>query len=150
MNTFWARLIATDEGWAAMVLRLALGIVMFPHGAQKLLGWWGGHGFSATMSFMTQQMGLPAVIGFLVIVIEFFGSLALIAGFLTRLAALGVGVEMIGAVATVHAKFGFFMNWTGQKAGEGFEYHILVVAMAIALLILGAGRWSMDRALSRA
>jgi len=149
MSMFWARLIATDEGWAAMVLRLALGIVMFPHGAQKLLGWWGGQGFSATMSSMTQQAGLPAVIVLLVIVVEFFGSLALIAGFLTRLAALGFGVEMIGAVATVHAKFGFFMNWTGQKAGEGFEYHILVVAMAIALLILGAGRWSVDRALSK-
>jgi len=149
VNTFWKRLLATGDGWAPMALRLTLGIVMFPHGAQKLLGWWGGHGFSATMSFMTEQMGLPAVIVFLVIVIEFFGSLALITGVLTRLAALGIGVEMIGAVATVHAKFGFFMNWTGQKAGEGFEFHILVLGMVIALLILGAGRWSLDRALSR-
>ncbi len=149
MTTFWNRLLATDDGWAPLLLRLALGIVMFPHGAQKMLGWWGGSGFSGTMGFMTEKMGLPTLIVFLVIMIEFFGSLALIAGVMTRLAALGIGVEMLGAVATVHASNGFFMNWTGQQAGEGFEYHILVLGIVAALVILGAGRWSLDRALSR-
>ncbi len=149
MNTFWKRLIATDDGWAPLLLRLTLGVVMFAHGAQKMLGWFGGNGFEATMGYMTGQMGLPAVIVFLVIMIEFFGSLALIAGVLARLAALGIGVEMLGAIATVHAQNGFFMNWTGQQAGEGFEYHILVLGIVAALLVLGAGRWSIDRALSR-
>ena len=149
MSTLWNRLLATDDGWAPLMLRLALGIVMFPHGAQKMLGWFGGNGFEATMGFMTEKMGLPALIVFLVIVIEFFGSLALIAGVLTRVAALAVGVEMIGAIATVHAQNGFFMNWTGQQAGEGFEYHILLLGIVAALLVLGAGRWSVDRALSQ-
>lgn len=140
------KLLATREDVLPLVLRVALGMVMFPHGAQKLLGWFGGGGFGATMQGMT-GMGLPAVIVFLVIVAEFFGSLGLISGFLTRLSALGITAVMLGAIATVHSKVGFFMNWSGTQAGEGFEYHLLVIGIAIALMIRGGGLFSVDRAL---
>lgn len=142
------KLMTTDDGWAPLVLRLTLGVVIFPHGAQKLLGWFGGYGFEGTMGYFTQQIGLPYLLGLLVILIEFFGSLALVVGALTRLAALGIGAVMIGAIATVHAGNGFFMNWSGQQAGEGFEYHLLVLGIVLALLVAGAGRWSVDRAIS--
>ncbi len=140
------KLLATSDDVLPLVLRLTLGIVMFPHGAQKMLGWFGGGGFSATMQGMT-GMGLPSVIVFLVIIAEFLGSLGLIAGFLTRLSALGILSVMLGAVATVHVKFGFFMNWAGKQPDEGFEYHLLAIGIAIALLIRGGGKLSVDRAL---
>jgi len=140
------KLMQTDDDAGMLIVRLALGIVMFPHGAQKLLGWFGGGGYTATMQGMSQM--LPAVIVFLVIFCEFFGSLSLIAGFLGRLGALGVLCVMVGAVLTVHLHNGFFMNWGGKQAGEGFEYHILAVGIALAILIKGSGRFSIDRALS--
>lgn len=140
------KLFATNGDVLPLILRLTLGLVIFPHGAQKLLGWFGGGGFSATMQGMT-GMGLPSVIVFLVIVAEFFGALGLITGFLTRFSAFGIATVMLGAVATVHAKFGFFMNWMGQQQGEGFEYHLLVIGIAIALMIRGGGALSVDRAL---
>ncbi len=140
------KLLATNDDILQLILRLTLGIVIFPHGAQKLLGWFGGYGFSATMKAMT-DMGLPAVIVFLVIVAEFFGSLGLITGFLTRFSAFGISVVMLGAIFTVHAKVGFFMNWFGQQQGEGFEYHLLVLGIALALMIRGGGRLSVDGAL---
>lgn len=140
------KLLATNNDVLPLILRLTLGLVMFPHGAQKLLGWFGGAGFSATMHGMT-GMGLPGVIVFLVIVAEFFGALGLITGFLTRFSAFGIATVMFGAVATVHARFGFFMNWFGQQQGEGFEYHLLVIGIAIALMIRGGGLLSVDRAL---
>lgn len=140
------KLLATNTDILQLILRLTLGIVMFPHGAQKLLGWFGGGGFSATMQGMT-GMGLPSVIVFLVIVAEFFGSLGLITGFLTRFSAFGIAIVMLGAVATVHAKVGFFMNWMGQQQGEGFEYHLLVLGIALALMIRGGGAYSVDGAL---
>ncbi|HZT83138.1 MAG TPA: DoxX family protein [Gemmataceae bacterium] len=135
----------TDEAWSSLILRVALGLVMFPHGAQKLLGWFGGHGFSGTMGFFTETMHLPAVVAFLVIVAESFGSLALILGLLTRFTAASFIVIMLGAIVTVHLPFGFFMNWFGQQQGEGFEYHLLVIGMGLALAVAGAGRWSVDR-----
>lgn len=140
------KLLATNDDILQLILRLTLGIVIFPHRAQKLLGWFGGGGFSATMQGMT-SMGLPAVIVFLVIVAEFFGSLGLITGFLTRFSAFGISMVMLGAIFTVHAKVGFFMNWMGQQQGEGFEYHLLVLGIALALMIRGGGCFSIDRAL---
>jgi len=142
------RLMWTDDNLVGLILRLTLGIVFFPHGAQKMLGWFGGYGFSGTMAGMT-KMGLPAVIVFLVILIEFFGSLALILGFLSRLAAIGIGIVMLGAIFTVHLHNGFFMNWSQQAGkGEGFEYHLLVLGIVLALLVTGSGHWSIDRSLS--
>lgn len=136
---------AADNGWAGLILRLTLGLVMFPHGAQKLLGWFGGFGFSGTMGFFTGTMHLPWIIAFLVIMGEFFGSLALIAGFFSRFVAVSFVIIMVGAIATSHLPHGFFMNWSGQQQGEGYEYHLLVIGMSLALMLTGAGRWSVDR-----
>jgi putative oxidoreductase len=142
-------LIRTDSDIAPLILRLTLGIVMFPHGAQKVLGWFGGYGFDGTMQFFTATLGIPWIIALLVIIAEFFGSLALIAGFLTRFSAFGIGSVMLGAIAMVHWQHGFFMNWTGQQAGEGFEFHLLAIGIAIALMIKGGGAASADSELAR-
>lgn len=143
-----AALFRTDRSAALAVARLALGLVLLPHGAQKALGWFGGAGFSGTMEGLT-SMGLPAVIAFLVIFIEFIGAIALIAGAAGRLVALGVGAVMVGAIAIAHGQFGFFMNWYGNQKGEGFEYHLLVIGLAAAVFIGGSGAWSVDRLLLR-
>jgi len=141
-------LFQTDDGWAGLILRLTLGFVMFPHGAQKLLGWFGGFGFDGTMGFFTQKMGLPWLIALLIIIGESFGSLALLAGLLTRFTAASLAVIMFGAITLVHLPHGFFMNWFGQQKGEGFEYHLLVIGIAAALLVTGGGKWSIDRELA--
>lgn len=138
-------LFSTDDSWAGAILRLTLGLVMLPHGAQKLLGMFGGVGFDGTMGYFTQKMGLPWIIGFLVIMGEFFGSLGLLAGLLTRFTAASFIVSMLGAIVTVHLPVGFFMNWSGQQQGEGYEYHLLVIGLAAALLVTGAGRGSVDK-----
>ena len=142
-------LFQTDESWTCLVLRVALGVVMFPHGAQKLLGWFAGPGFSQTMDSFTVHMHIPAVFAFLVICAESFGAVGLVLGLFTRLAAFGLMCDMLGAIALVHWKNGFFMNWTGKQAGEGFEYHLLAVAISLAVMMKGAGRWSVDRALAK-
>jgi len=138
----------TDDSWSGLILRVTLGVVMFPHGAQKLLGWFGGPGFSGALSGFT-NMQIPAPLAILVILGESFGAVALILGLFTRLAAFGILSNMLGAIALVHWKFGFFMNWAGKQPGEGFEYHLLAIAISIAILIGGAGRWSVDRAIDR-
>jgi putative oxidoreductase len=148
MSSLATRCMVTGDSWAPLPLRLALGVVFFAHGSQKLLGWFGGPGFSGAMGYLTRMEGLPWIIGLLVIVIEFFGGLAVLLGLLTRPTVFAIGVEMVGAILKVHAANGFFMNWSGRQAGEGFEFHLLVIAMVLALLVLGGGRWSVDRALA--
>lgn len=143
------RLFATDDGWTGIVLRVGLAVVMFPHGAQKLLGWFGGPGLTTTMTVFTSGMHLPAFVAALVIAVEVAGPVGLFVGALTRIAALGIACEMVGAVALVHWPNGFFMNWMGKQAGEGFEYHILMITIAVAIMITGAGRWSVDRAVQK-
>jgi putative oxidoreductase len=143
------KLFATHDSWSLLILRVTLGVVMFPHGAQKLLGWYGGYGFSGTMDMFTNKMGIPAALAFLVIMTEFFGSLGLILGFLTRVAAFGVFCIMVVAVAMVHWPNGFFMNWSGKQAGEGFEYHLLAIGIALVLMIYGAGKGSVDQGVAR-
>lgn len=140
-------LVTNPNDAVLLFLRLSLGLIMFLHGAQKLLGWFGGFGFGGTMDFFTHTMSLPWLIGFLVIVIEFFGSLALIAGAATRLMALGITAIMVGAVVTSHLQHGFFMNWYANQQGEGFEYHLLVIALAVALIVRGGGKLSVDSAI---
>jgi len=142
------RLMSTSNDVALTTLRLVLGVVFFAHGAQKMLGWFGGYGFHGTMGFL-EHVGLPAPLALLVICTEFFGGLGLIVGLLTRIAALGIGVEMTVAIFMVHLPNGFFMNWAGNQKGEGFEYHLLAIATAAALLLRGAGAFSGDRALSK-
>ena len=144
------KLLVTDENTATVILRLVLGVVFFAHGSQKMLGWFGGYGFSGTMAYFTGPAHIPAVFAFLAIVAEFFGGLGLIFGLLTRVAAFGISVNMLVAIAAVHGPFGFFMNWTGTQKGEGFEYHLLVLAMTAFLMIRGAGAFSLDRALTAA
>lgn len=144
------KLFATDDNTATAILRLVLGVVFFAHGAQKMLGWFGGFGFSGTMGYFTSAMHIPAPLALLAIAAEFFGGLGLILGFLTRIAALGIATNMVVAIATVHSEFGFFMNWAGRQKGEGFEYHLLVLSMTAFLMIRGAGAFSIDRAIAMA
>ena len=144
----FGRLLKTDGDTATAILRLALGVVFFAHGAQKMLGWFGGYGFPATMGAFTKMMHIPAPLAFLAIAAEFFGGIGLIVGLLTRVAALGIWVNMVVAIGMVHRSFGFFMNWSGTQKGEGVEYHLLVLAMALFLMIRGAGAFSLDRAIS--
>jgi putative oxidoreductase len=142
------RLMNTSNDVSLTTLRVVLGTVFFAHGAQKMLGWFGGYGFHGTMGFF-EHMGMPAPVALLIICTEFFGGLGLIVGLLTRIAALGIGVEMIGAIFLVHLQNGFFMNWFGTQKGEGIEYHLLAIAVAAVLLLRGAGAFSADRALSK-
>jgi len=145
------KLLATNSANnSALIARLALGIVVFPHGAQKLLGWFGGYGFEGTMGFLTGTAGLPSVVALLVILVEFFGSLFLIAGFATRLAAIGIIGNFLGVVLTSHLHNGFFMNWYAQaNKGEGVEFFILLFGLGIISLISGGGRASIDAAITR-
>src|SRR5262249_33849708 len=131
------------------ILRLVLGVVFFAHGAQKMLGWFGGYGFTGTMGFFTNMMHIPGAFAFLAIAAEFFGGLGLILGFLTRIAACGSWSNLVVAAALVHSHIGFCMNWTGAQKGEGYEYHLLVLAITIVLIIRGAGAASLDRLVSR-
>lgn len=142
-----AALLGTSNDVTLTLLRLTLGLIMLPHGLQKTIGLFGGYGFQGTMGFFT-SMGIPAVLAFLAIAAESAGAIALIAGFGTRIAAFGVGTVMAVAVLTVHRANGFFMNWYGNQKGEGFEYHLLAIGIALALIIRGAGRFSVDRAIA--
>jgi len=143
------KILSTQEDLAAFILRLTLGGVFFPHGVQKALGWFGGYGLSATLASFTDKMHIPLVFAILAVAAEFLGAIALILGFFTRLAALGIAVVMIVAIYMVHGANGFFMNWFGAQKGEGIEYHILAIGIAVALMIKGAGSFSIDKKLSK-
>ncbi|HWP92165.1 MAG TPA: DoxX family protein [Thermodesulfobacteriota bacterium] len=143
MNKFFQ----TEDDLSVLIARLFLGVVILPHGLQKLLGMFGGFGFSATVDFFVNS-GVPAAIAFLIIIGESFGAVGLIIGFLSRLAALGITLIMLGAIFLVHLPNGFFMNWSGNQPGEGFEYHLLAIGLALVVLIKGGGKWSVDRAIS--
>lgn len=134
----------TNNDWTGLLLRLTIGIVIFPHGAQKLLGWFGGYGFSGTMNFFTATVGLPWVIGFLVILLEFFGSLLLLFGLGSRIIAASMIVLSIGIIFTSHIHNGFFMNWFGNQKGEGYEYFLFLIGLSAALLLNGSGKLSLD------
>ena len=143
------RVMATDDAAAPAVARVALAALIFPHGAQHALGWFGGYGFGGTFQWMTATLGFPAPLAALAILVELLAPIALLAGLGGRLAALGLVGLMAGAIST-HAGSGFFMNWFGQlKAGsEGFEYHLVVIALAAVVVIAGSGALSLDRRLS--
>jgi putative oxidoreductase len=142
-------LLQTDSGVAGLVLRITLAVVMFPHGAQKALGWFGGHGFKGTVKHFTDS-GIPTVFAFLAIAAEFLGPIGLAVGLLTRVAAFGIACVMLVAIITVHWPHGFFINWSGNQTGEGIEYHLLALGIAITLMIVGGGIWSLDGALASA
>jgi putative oxidoreductase len=143
------KIIDTTDDYTLTASRLVLGIVFFAHGAQKVLGWFGGYGYNGTMGFFTTQMGIPAPLAFLAIAAEFLGGLGLIFGLLGRIAAFGIIANMVVAILMVHAQFGLFMNWAGSQKGEGFEYHLLAIALGLAILIKGSGAFSLDRMISQ-
>lgn len=140
-------LFKTNSDWVLAVARIVLGVILFAHGAQKLLGWFGGPGFANTVQALTTYVKLPRPVAVLVICTEFFGGLGLILGLLSRLAALGILVTMLGAIVTVHYAYGLFMNWMGDKKGHGVEYHLLVIALSLVVIIKGAGAFSLDGAI---
>jgi putative oxidoreductase len=142
------KILATTNDATLTLMRLILGIVFFAHGAQKLLGWFGGYGFSGTMGFLTSMMHIPAPFAFLAIMAEFLGGLGLILGLLARIAAFGITVNMVVAILLVHIHNGMFMNWGSNQKGEGFEYHLLAIALLIAIMARGAGAFSVDGALA--
>jgi len=143
------KILNTLNDFMLTIVRVTLGLTMFAHGAQKMLGWFGGYGFSGTMGFFTHQMGIPAPLAFLAIAAEFFGGLGLIFGLLGRVAAFGVIINMIVAAILVHIPNGFFMNWFANQKGEGFEYHLLAIALGLTILVKGSGAFSIDRLVSR-
>lgn len=143
----FAKLLRTRNDWTLTLIRVVAGGVMLPHGMQKMFGWFGGAGFTGTIHNFGQR-GFPAPLVFLVIMAEFFGSLGLILGCLSRIAAFGLAVDMSVAAITTTSHFGMFINWAGKQKGEGMEFQFLMVGMALAILFAGAGAFSVDRALS--
>ncbi|TMM51983.1 DoxX family protein [Maribacter algarum] len=144
MKNSFKKLVTTHPNLGYSIARLTLGLVLFPHGAQKLLGFFGGYGYSATIEMFTTQMGLPSIVAFSVIMIEFFGSISLILGLFSRFWALSLIGMFSGIIFTTQLEHGFFMNWFGNQAGEGFEYSLLVIGLALTILINGSGKWSID------
>ncbi|MGJ4786683.1 DoxX family protein [Leptospira koniambonensis] len=141
------KILKTDSDITSLILRVTLAVVMFPHGAQKVLGWYGGYGFSGTYAFLTGA-GFPGFLVILLFIAEFLGPIGLLSGLLTRVAAAGIAVAMTVAILP-HAEHGFFMNWAGSQKGEGFEFHLLMVAISLALVIKGGGKFSADGAISK-
>lgn len=148
MKQLVLKLLKTKPNIGFGITRLTLGLVMFPHGTQKLLGAFGGYGYSATMHSFTEQMGLPILVAFSIIMIEFFGSLFLILGLLSRFWALALTGMFVGIIYTTQWQHGFFMNWFGNQAGEGYEYSLLIIGLAFATLVNGSGKWSLDQLIS--
>lgn len=142
-------IVRTTPDLALFLIRLLLAVVIWPHGAQKALGWFGGYGYQGTMQFFTRTMGIPAPLAFLAIAAEFAGPVALALGLFGRVAAFGIAAVMVVAVLTSHLSNGFFMNWFGAQKGEGFEFHILAVAIAAAVMVGGSGAFSLDYHLFR-
>lgn len=135
----------TPSDWSIAIVRIVLGIIFFAHGAQKLLGWYGGPGLVQSMQTFTEHLHLPAALAFLVIAGEFLGGIGLIVGLFTRPAALFIALTMVGAIAMVHLRHGLFLNWFGDKEGHGIEYHLLVIALSLVVIVKGAGAFSLDR-----
>ncbi|MGY3794881.1 DoxX family protein [uncultured Aquimarina sp.] len=149
MKNLVNKLLTTDPNIGFSIARLTLGVVIFPHGAQKLLGLFGGYGYSATMESLTTQMGLPSIVAGAVIIIEFFGSISLLLGICSRFWALALAGMFTGIIVTTQLEHGFFMNWFGNQAGEGYEYSLLIIGLALSIVINGSGKWSVDHLISK-
>ncbi len=140
-------ILGSNGDWVITMARIVLGVVFFAHGAQKALGWFGGAGLDNTVRGFKEHLQIPAPLALLSVAAEFLGGLGLIVGLLSRVAAMGIAVVMLVAVLAVHWKFGFFMNWYGDKQGQGIEYHILVLVLALVVMIKGGGAFSLDQVL---
>jgi len=138
--------LQTEDDRIVAVARVVLALVMLPHGLQKALGWFGGAGFAETVGWFTDALGMPWLLAVAAVVAESAGALALLVGACGRVAAAGIAANMVGAVAMVHAPLGLFMNWDGTLQGEGFEFHLLAIALAVVVVARGSGAWSIDRA----
>lgn len=138
------KIFATDSSWIPTFARIVLGIIFFAHGSQKTLGWFGGPGLKQTLRTLKEYLGLPTIVALAAVGAEFFGGVALILGFLGRISALGIAVNMLAAIVMVHGKYGLFMNWFGDRKGHGIEYHLLVIALAFVVIAQGAGAFSLD------
>ena len=143
------KIVNTNNDFLLTILRLVLGVIFLCHGGQKVLGWFGGTTFGDSMKMFTQGMHIPVVFAFLAIMAEFAGGIGLIVGFLGRIAAFGIICNMIVAIYMFHYQAGLFMNWSGKQQGEGYEYHLLAIAVGLAILVKGSGALSVDRALTR-
>lgn len=141
-------LLATDNSYSWLILRVVLGVVILAHGLQKTFSWFGGHGWDNSMNYFTGHVGLPSALAAFVILIESLGAFFLIIGFAGRINAFLLGVVMLGAFFVDHRHNGFYMNWYGNQKGEGFEYDLLVWAIAAVLTVNGSGRFSIDQMLS--
>lgn len=142
-------ILFTNDHISGLILRLTLGLVILPHGLQLLLGWFGGYGFSGSMSYFTEAAGLPWIVAFLVIMLQSIGALLILAGAGVRLMAFAYIIMFFGMIVTAHADYGFFMNWDGSQKGEGYEYHLLVMGLAALLLLNGSGKFSFDYMVSK-
>jgi putative oxidoreductase len=140
-------LLSTDADWTLTIIRTLMGVVFFAHGAQKLLGWYGGPGLKQTMRTMHDYLGLPLPLAFAAVATEFFGGVGLIVGLLSRVAAVGIGVTMLSAIVMIHGRNGLFMDWYGARKNHGYEYHLLAIALAVVLVMKGSGALSLDRVL---
>jgi len=138
------KIFNTNNDLTGLITRLTLGLILFPHGAQKMFGMFGGYGFSGTMNFFTGTLHLPSIIGFLVIIIEFVGALCLIAGFASRVWSVLTIILFVSIIFSSHIDNGFFMNWLGNQKGEGYEYHLLIIGLSLATLVNGSGKYSVD------
>ncbi len=139
-------LFGTYPSWSLLIVRVVLGVIFFAHGAQKVFGWFGGHGLQGTIGYFQQALRIPPALTVLAALTECFGGLAMVVGLLSRLAALGLIAVMLVAMAKVHWPHGFFLNWSLQPGkGHGFEMNLALIGMALAVLVGGAGALSIDR-----
>ncbi|MBI3029266.1 MAG: DoxX family protein [Candidatus Rokubacteria bacterium] len=139
-------LFGTYPSWSLLIVRVVLGVIFFAHGAQKLFGWFGGYGLKGTIGYFQQALKIPAPLTVLAGLTECFGGLAVLAGFLSRPAAVGLIIVMLVAIAKVHWANGFFLNFSLQPGkGHGFEFNLALIAMAAAVVVGGGGGFSVDR-----
>lgn len=142
------KILATDPSWVPTLARTILGIIFFAHGSQKVFGWFGGPGLKQTLRSLNEFVGLPSIVALAAVLAELVGGAALVVGFLGRISALGIVVNMLAAIFMVHGKYGLFMNWFGDRKGHGIEYHLLAIALAIVIIAEGSGAFSIDLLLS--
>ncbi len=142
------KLLSTPNDPTLTLARIILAVIFFAHGSQKMFGFFGGRGASGTIALFEQTMGIPAPLTVLAMIAEVFGAAGLFLGLFSRIAALGVLVVMLVAPFANHLYPNFFMNWTGRQVGEGYEYHLLAIALIVTILVRGAGALSLDRTIS--